>query len=59
MNDVKGVIRALITSIKSLDLREASFFKLLNKDAIIIKEDIKVKANVVHGFNNHRFAIML
>jgi hypothetical protein len=59
MDDVKGVTRALTASTKSLDLGEASFFKLLDKDATIIKEDTKVKANVVHGFNSYRSAIML
>jgi hypothetical protein len=41
-----------------LDPGEAGFFKLLDKDATIAEEDAKAKANVVHGFDSHRSAVM-
>jgi hypothetical protein len=41
-----------------LDSGEADFFEQLDEDAAVIKEDAKVKANIVHGFNRYRFAVM-
>jgi hypothetical protein len=59
VDDVKGVTGALTVSIESLDPGEAGFFKLLDKDATIVEEDAKAEANVIHGFDSHRSAIML
>jgi hypothetical protein len=30
-----------------------------NKNAIIINKNIKVKANIIYGFNNHKSIIIL
>ncbi|PVH71404.1 hypothetical protein DL98DRAFT_392247, partial [Cadophora sp. DSE1049] len=37
---------------------EADFFKQLNKDAAVAKEDAKAEANIVHGFSSHRSAVV-
>jgi hypothetical protein len=58
MDDAKGVTRASAANTESLDPGEAGFFKLLDKDVAIAEEDVKVEANVVHGFDSHRSAIM-
>jgi hypothetical protein len=50
---------AINASITSLDLREVDFFKQLDKDAVTIKEDAKVKANIIHGFNSYIFVVVL
>ncbi len=42
-----------------MDPGEAGFFKLLDKDVAITEEDAKVEANVIHGFDSHRSAIVL
>ena len=41
-----------------MDSREADFFKQLDKDAVIVEEDVKVKANIVHGFDCYKFTVM-
>jgi hypothetical protein len=51
--------RAVAASIKSLDSGEADFFKQLDKDIVIIKEDTKAKTNLVYGFNSYRSVIIL
>jgi hypothetical protein len=59
MGNIKKAIRALNADIKRLNLREADFFRQLNKDAAIIKENAKVEANIVYSFNNYKFTIVL
>jgi hypothetical protein len=49
---------AIDASIKSLDLGEVDFFRQLDKDAVIIKEDTKAEANIIHGFNGYRSIVM-
>jgi hypothetical protein len=41
-----------------LDTREQAFFKLLDTDVAVAEEDAKAKANLVHGFDGHRLAVV-
>jgi hypothetical protein len=41
-----------------LDSREVDFFKQLNEDAAMAEEDARAEANIVHGFNSHRSAMV-
>ena len=45
--------------ISSLRSEKANFFKRLDKNAAVAEKDAEAKANIVHGFNSHRFAMML
>ncbi|KUJ08145.1 uncharacterized protein LY89DRAFT_764883 [Mollisia scopiformis] len=55
---VNGAIGAAAAGTNDLDSGEADFFKQLDKDAAIVEEDAKAKANIVHGFNSHRSAVV-
>ncbi|KUJ19611.1 uncharacterized protein LY89DRAFT_780523 [Mollisia scopiformis] len=54
-DDAKGAVDA---GTKSLDLREADFFKQLSEDVAVVEEDAKAEANVVHGFGSHKSAVV-
>jgi hypothetical protein len=41
-----------------LDIGEQDFFKRLENDAAIAEEDAKAEANLVHGFDSHRSAVV-
>jgi hypothetical protein len=41
-----------------LDAGEQDFFKLLEDDATVAEEDAKAEANIVHGFDSHRSAVV-
>ena len=43
---------------KCLDAGEAAFFRWLDGDAAVAEEDAKAAANVVHGFDGHRSAVV-
>ncbi len=45
--------------ISGLRSEKANFFKRLDKNAAVAEEDAEAKANIVHGFNSHRSAVML
>jgi hypothetical protein len=47
------------TSMQGLDSGEADFFKLLNEDTAVTEEDAHTEANVIHGFDSHRSAVVL
>jgi hypothetical protein len=58
VDNTKGVTGASAASTESLDPGEVGFFKLLDEDAAITEEDTKAEANIVHGFDSHRSAIV-
>jgi predicted nucleotidyltransferase len=41
-----------------LDPREVDFFKLLDKNIIIIEENAKIETNIIHGFDSYRSTIV-
>jgi hypothetical protein len=41
-----------------LDSGKADFFGQLDEDATVVKEDAKAEANIVHGFDRHRFMVV-
>ena len=42
----------------SLKLAEEDFFKSLDEDAIVAEQDAKANANIVHGFDSHKSAVV-
>ena len=54
-NNVTG---ASDTSIASLDSGEKDFFKQLSEDIAVTEADTKAEADVVHGFDSHKSAIV-
>ncbi|KUJ17840.1 uncharacterized protein LY89DRAFT_747774 [Mollisia scopiformis] len=59
VDDAKEAAGASDASIKSLDSGEANFFKLVDEDVAIAEADAKAEANIVHGFDSHRSAVIL
>jgi hypothetical protein len=57
-DDAKGAAGALDAGTKSLDAGEADFFKQLSEDVAVAEEDAKAEANVVHGFDSHKSAVV-
>ena len=55
---VNGATEAVDAGTKSLDSGEADFFGQLDKDAAVAEEDAKAEANIVHGFDRHRSAVV-
>ena len=55
---VDGATEAVDAGTKSLDSGEADFFGQLDKDAAVAEEDAKAEANIVHGFDRHRSAVV-
>jgi hypothetical protein len=55
INRATGAINA---GTKSLNLKEADFFRQLDKDAAVAEEDAKAKANIVYSFDRYRSAVM-
>ena len=55
---VNGATGAVDAGTKSLDSGEADFFGQLDKDAAVAEEDAKAEANIVHGFDRHRSAVV-
>ena len=55
---INGATGAVDTSTKSLDSGEADFFGQLDEDVAIIEEDAKAEANIVHGFDRYRSAVV-
>jgi hypothetical protein len=42
----------------SLKPAEEDFFKSLDEDAIVAEQDAKANANIVHGFDSHKSAVV-
>ena len=55
---INGATGAVDTGTKSLDSGEADFFGQLDEDVAIIEEDAKAEANIVHGFDRYRSAVV-
>ncbi|KUJ07668.1 uncharacterized protein LY89DRAFT_742439 [Mollisia scopiformis] len=58
VDDTKEATRASDASTKSLDSGEADFFKLVDEDVAVAEADAKAEANIVHGFDSHRSAVI-
>ncbi|PMD22415.1 hypothetical protein NA56DRAFT_658321 [Hyaloscypha hepaticicola] len=55
---VNGATEAVDTGTKNLDSGETDFFGQLNKDVAVAEEDTKVEANIIHGFDRYRSAMV-
>ena len=55
---VDGATGAVDAGIKSLGSGDVDFFEQLNEDAAVTEEDAKAEANLVHGFDSHRSAVV-
>lgn len=44
--------------VDGLDAGEQDFFRQLDEDAATAEEDAKAEANIAHGFNSHRSAVV-
>ncbi|KUJ13131.1 uncharacterized protein LY89DRAFT_673228 [Mollisia scopiformis] len=58
VDDAKEAAGASDASTKSLDSGEADFFKLVDEDVAVAEADAKAEANIVHGFDSHRSAVI-
>jgi superfamily II DNA or RNA helicase len=53
-----GTTGASDAGTESLDSGEADFFRQLSEDAAIAEEDATTEANIIHGFDSHRSAVV-
>ena len=61
VDNTKGATSAAGARANGLDLldsEDADFFKQLDKDVAVAEEDAKVEANIVHGFDSYKSAIV-
>jgi hypothetical protein len=62
VDNTKGATSAAGARANGLDLldsEDADFFKQLNEDVAVAEEDAKVEANIIHGFDSYKSAIVL
>jgi hypothetical protein len=55
---INGATGAVDTGTKSLDSGEIDFFGQLDKDVAVTEENTKAEANIVHGFDRYRSAVV-